>query len=142
MQIRQYLKSDEQEWLKCRLLSFYDSSYFDNIVQSKDEYSLEDVNLVAVEENKIIGFIDIEIDKITNETSKELGAMIWDLGVLPEYRNKKIATQLFNQALEILKGKDIKRVQAWTQDDIPANKWYGNRGFKYNRRIFKCIWWS
>jgi len=134
MKIRKYVKSDEKEWLKCRLLSFYDSSYYDNIVHQKDEYGSNDINLVATDNDMIIGFIDIEIEKKQKEICNhegELGGMIWDLGVLPEYRNKKIATLLLEKAIKIAKCRNIFRFEAWTQDDVPANKWYKNQNFKY-----------
>ncbi len=134
MNIREYKKTDEKEWLKCRLLSFFDSSYYDDVVRSKDEYSTNDINLVAVEGDSVIGFIDIEIERKANEMCTgegEVGGVIWNLGVLPEYRNKNIASKLLDIALEIAKEKNIKRLQAWTQDDIAANKWYKKRGFEY-----------
>lgn len=31
MIVRTYRETDEKEWLKCRLLSFYDSSYCEDI---------------------------------------------------------------------------------------------------------------
>lgn len=77
MEIREYSKSDEKEWLKCRLLSFYDCSYCDNIIHKKDEYAEKDINLVAVDNNEIIGFLDVEICN----NSTDIKGIIWDLGV-------------------------------------------------------------
>ena len=134
MQIRKYSKLDENDWLRCRLLSFFDSSYFDDIVHKKDEYDSNAINLVAVDDGKIIGFLDIEIEKRKKEVCSldgELGGVIWNIGVLPEYRNKKIATLLLDKAKTIAKEKQVSRFEAWTQDDIPANKWYQKQNFKY-----------
>lgn len=134
MLIRKYSKLDERDWLKCRLLSFFDSSYFDNIVHKKDGYDSNAINLVAIEDNKIVGFLDIEIEQRIKEVCKldgKLGGVIWDIGVLPEYRRKKIATRLLEKAKIIAKEKQVSRFEAWTQDDIPANKWYQKNNFKY-----------
>ncbi len=134
MHIKNYTKEDEKEWLKCRLLSFFDCSYYDNVVRKKDEYDSNSINLVAIEDDIIIGFIDIEIEKMIKEVcylNGELGGVIWDLGVLPEYRNQKIATLLLEEAIKLAKEKGVSRFEAWTQDDVASNKWYINNGFKY-----------
>ena len=84
MQIRNYTKQDEKEWLKCRLLSFFDCSYFDNVVRKKDEYDSNSINLLAIEDDEIIGFIDIEVEKNIKDVcylDGTLGGVIWDLGV-------------------------------------------------------------
>lgn len=135
MEIRPYKKSDEKAWLRCRLLSFYDTSYYDHVIHEKDDtYSDKDINLVALENEQVIGFIDIEVETQPNQvcnTEGALGAMIWDFGVLPEYRQEKIGSALFERALTSLKEKGINRLQAWTQDDLAANAWYKAKGFKY-----------
>ena len=134
MKIRKYLKNDEKDWLQCRLLSFFDTSYYDNIVRKKENYDNNAINLVAIEDNKIIGFIDVEIEKIKKQAcylEGKLGGVIWELGVLPEYRNKKTATRLLERAITLAKAKNICRFEAWTQDDIPINYWYKKHNFQY-----------
>ncbi len=58
-----YKDIDEKEWLRCRLLSFYDSSYYDDVIHKKPVYDNELIDLVAEEDGHIVGFIEIEIEK-------------------------------------------------------------------------------
>ena len=68
-----------------------------------------------------------------------MGAVIWHLGVLPEYRFKGIATKLWNMAKQMLIDKGIKRCEVWTQDDIPANKWYAKQGFIFKEAYLNAF---
>ena len=134
MIIREYEDTDELGWVRCRVLSFLDCAYFDNVLRKKEHYNNPVIELVAEADGKIVGLIDVEyeIEKgtvcyITNE----LGGVIWHLAVLPEYRNRGISTSLLNKAITILKNKGIKRLEAWTRDDKWVNAWYKNRGFNW-----------
>ena len=131
MTIRDYKESDEKAWLYCRVLSFLDSSYYNDVKTTKESYSHPNICLVAEEDNQIIGFIDIEIDSddLTGNQGQK-GAVIWHLGVLPAYRKKKIAQQLWAYAKERLLHMEVHYCEAWTQEDIPANQFYKNNGFQ------------
>ena len=96
MVIRDYTATDERAWLDCRVLSFLDSSYYNDVKTKKETYEHPSICLVAEESNQIIGFIDVEIDAddLTTNTDGR-GAIIWHLGVLPEHRKKKVAQQLW-----------------------------------------------
>ncbi len=134
MEIRNYVKEDEQNWLRCRLLSFYDCSYYDDVIHKKPSYNNEVIDLVALDDNMIIGFIEVEIEKSKKDVcylDGELGGVIWNLGVLSEYRRNRVATLLLNEAIKLGKQKQLTRFEAWTQDDIAANKWYQNNKFKF-----------
>ncbi|MFX0548949.1 GNAT family N-acetyltransferase [Hathewaya histolytica] len=89
MYIREYEKSDEQSWIRCRVVSFMDSSYFDDVQNFREEYNNPALRLVAIDNNQVIGFLDIEYEE--------------NLGVLPEYRHKNVATNLWCKAKSILK---------------------------------------
>ena len=133
MVIRNYSDLDEKAWLYCRVVSFLDCSYFNDVKTSKDIYEHLSISLVAEEDNRIIGFIDVEIDSDDLTCSNgERGAVIWHLGVLPEYRNQKIAKQLWLQAKEQLIQLGIHYCEVWTQQDIPANQFYVGNGFALN----------
>lgn len=131
--IRAYQDTDETGWVRCRVISFLDSSYYDDVKREKEQYDHASICLVAEHDNQIIGFIDVEYEENIGEVcylKGSLGANIWNLGVLPEYRNRCIAQMLWEQAKELLIEKGIQRVELWTQDDLPANKWYEKQGFK------------
>jgi hypothetical protein len=38
MLIREYHAHDEKGWLRCRMLSFLDTAYFDNVLREKESY--------------------------------------------------------------------------------------------------------
>lgn len=134
MKIREYKDTDELQWIRCWVLSFLDSAYFDNVLRQKEHYENPAIELVAEEDNKIIGLIDIEYEtekgKVCYKTD-ELGGVIWHLAVMPEYRNQGIATLLLNEAVCRLRNRSIKRLEAWTRDDKWVNDWYKRRGFKW-----------
>lgn len=133
MIIRNYRKEDEAGWLKCRVLSFLDISYYDDIMRKKDTYNNPSISLVAEEEGVIVGFMDMEYEIETGDTcylKGEKGAVIWNLGVLPEYRNKGVASMLFDKAKGMLEVHGIKRIEVWTQDDELPNRWYRKKGFE------------
>ncbi|MGL5677120.1 MAG: GNAT family N-acetyltransferase [Cellulosilyticaceae bacterium] len=131
--IRAYQDTDEPEWVRCRVLSFLDSSYYDDVKREKEQYDHPSICLIAEHANRMIGFIDVEYEESRGEVcylKGSLGANIWHLGVLPEYRSRGIAGMLWEQAKALLIERDIQRVELWTQDDVPANKWYEKQGFK------------
>ncbi|MBN1968009.1 MAG: GNAT family N-acetyltransferase [Candidatus Delongbacteria bacterium] len=132
MIIRDYTPEDEKEWLKCRLLSFYHSSYYDDIIHEKPKYSNEMIDLIAVKDGDIIGFLEIEYEQDPKDVcylEGDRGGVIWNLGVLPDYQGKLVATKLFQEAIHRCKILGLKRLEAWTQDDTPSNRWYEKNRF-------------
>lgn len=135
VKIRKYnyeRKEEELSWLRCRVLSFLDSAYFDDVKRKKEVYNNPAVELVAECDDKIVGLIDIEFEKNIGDVaykSTELGAVIWHLAVLPEYRNQGIASNLLKSAIEVLHKNNIKILQAWTRDDKWVLQWYQSHNF-------------
>lgn len=132
MIIREYRDNDNLAWVRCRVLSFLDSAYFDNVLREKEHYQNPSIELVAEADGKIVGLIDIEYEiekgSVCYYTS-ELGGVIWHVAVLPEYRSQGIATSLLYKAIKKLKTKNIKKIEAWTREDKWVNDWYKRRGF-------------
>jgi ribosomal protein S18 acetylase RimI-like enzyme len=132
MEIREYKDSDEKSWIRCRVISFMDSSYFDDVQNFREKYDNPSVRLVATDNNNVIGFLDVEYENKPGDVcyfKGEKGGVIWHLGVLPEFRTQRIATLLWGKAKEMLINKGIKRIEVWTQDDKPATNWYLKQGF-------------
>lgn len=130
MEIKKYSKKYEKSWLRCRLLSFYETSYFDDVLHKKEDF---DIDLVAIEGDKIIGFLQVESENFPGEVCHfggELGGVIWNLGVHPDYQRKNIASTLLSQAILLGKDRGLTRFEVWTQDDIGANNWYKKMNFK------------
>lgn len=133
MQIRDYKDSNEEAWLFCRNVSLMNTAYFDDIYEEKEKFKNDAVELVAEIDHKIVGILDAEIEQTPGQfcSSKDLrSAMIWSVGVLKEHRRKGIAKALFDELVKRLKKKGIKRIEAWTRDDIWVREWYEKMRFK------------
>ena len=130
--IRSYNSSDEEGWLKCRLVSFHDSAYYDDVYTKKPIFDNSSLELVAEIDGKIIGILDLEKDNKDGSIcycKSGLGAMVWTIAVLPDYRRFGIASQLILKVVDWAKSKDIDFIEAWTRDDKWVLDWYESVGF-------------
>ena len=59
MEIRDYQIEDETSWVRCRVLSFLDTAYYDIVAREKERYQHPSIELVAVENGVVIGLLDI-----------------------------------------------------------------------------------
>ena len=99
--IRKYSTPDEKGWLRCRVLSFLDSAYFDDVYNAKDKYDNPAIELVAEYNGEIVGIIDIECEEKSNTVCSEsmdlkkdhLSGMIWHLATHPDFRRMGIAKE-------------------------------------------------
>lgn len=133
MKIRDYRTEDELGWLRCRVMSFLDCSYYNDVFTSKETYKNEAICLVAEERGNIVGLLDVEIESEMGNicvAGNQKGAVIWHLAVLPEYRRKHVAAMLWEEAKKRLLEKEIHYCEVWTQEDEPANRWYASQGFR------------
>ena len=130
--IRPYNSSDQENWLKCRLVSFHDSAYYDDVCTKKPIFDNSSLELVAELDGKIIGILDLEKDNKDGSIcycKSGTGAMIWTIAILPEYRRFGIASQLILQVVDWAKSKDVDFIEAWTRDDKWVLNWYESIGF-------------
>lgn len=102
MVIRTYRDSDEHGWLVCRAVSFLDCSYFNDVKREKEGYPHPSVDLVAVDNGNIIGLLSAELDSCELSINIGRGAIIWHMAVLPEYRNRGVATKLWKTARRMM----------------------------------------
>ncbi|BBF42491.1 acetyltransferase, GNAT family [Lachnospiraceae bacterium KM106-2] len=130
MEIRDYTEEDEQEWIRCRVVSFLDCSYFNDVKREKETYEKEAICLVAIDQDKVVGLIDVELDSADLACAGDKrGAIIWNLAVLPEYRREGVARKLWEEVKKRLFAKGIHYCELWTQEDEPANRFYQSVGF-------------
>ena len=130
--IRPYNSLDEENWLKCRLVSFHDSAYYDDVYTKKPIFDNSSLELVAEINGKIIGILDLEKDNKDGSIcycKSGIGAMIWTIAVLPEYRRFGIARTLVLKAKGWTQNKNINFIEAWTRDDKWVTDWYESIGF-------------
>ena len=131
--IRSYNSSDEEGWLKCRLVSFYSSAYYDDVYTKKPVFNNSSLELVAELNGKIIGILDLENDSedgIICYCKSGVGAMIWTIAVLPDCRRYGIASKLVLKAKEWSKVNDVNFIEAWTRDDKWVLDWYESLDFE------------
>ena len=142
MTIREYNDADESSWVKCRLLSFFDCSYYDDVRKEKENYEHPSICYVAEDNGEIVGLIDVEYEEQAGDVcyfNGGLGAVIWHLGVLPEYRRRGIAESLWNTVKSMLLNIGITRFEVWTQDDIASNEWYIRQGFVFREAYLNAF---
>lgn len=123
--VREYVPRDEQQWLRCRALSFLYTAYFDDVETAKPTYDAPAVELVADHAGAVVGVIDVAVtgDLATIET----------IAVHPDHARSGIGSLLLDEARRRLPSSTVS-VDAWTRDDEPANRWYRSQGFQENFR--------
>ncbi|WP_336881588.1 GNAT family N-acetyltransferase [Priestia koreensis] len=132
MIIRPYELKDEESWLRCRVLSFLNTAYFDHVLRKKERYENPSIELVAEVDGQIVGLLDIEYEIIERSVCSRgsgLGGTIWHIAVHPDFQRQGIATRLLDQGEELAKTHELNRLEAWTRDDEWVRKWYENQHF-------------
>jgi ribosomal protein S18 acetylase RimI-like enzyme len=125
--IRPYAPGDETGWLHCRLLSFFGTSYFDDVHLLKTRFDRA-VELVAVDdEDRVVALLDVEVEVEGD------AATIDCVAVLPDAQGAGIASALLDAALARLP-PEVRTLDAWTREDVAANRWYAARGFAIAHR--------
>lgn len=121
--IRHYRAWDATSWLRCRLLSFFHTNYYDDVVTVRPEYENQSVCLVAVIDDEVAGLIDIEIDGA--ESTIEVVA------VHPAHERRGIGRALLSAAIAQLPDA-VLTLDAWTREMEASNAWYRQNGFVEN----------
>lgn len=132
MEIRRYHPNDEMGWVRCRVLSFLDTAYFDHVLQEKEKYEYPSIELVAVHEGQIIGILDVEYElkeKTVCSRGSGIGGMIWHIAVHPDFRREGVGKRLLETAEQMAKDKNLNRLEAWTRDDQWVQDWYEKNHF-------------
>ena len=123
--VREYCDDDEEGWVRCRVLAFLDSAYYDDVYREKDHYSSDAIELVAEIDGQIVGLLDIEYNMSTSNAG-----MLWHLAVHPDFRRHGIARLLLEKAVKEARNVGLVQLEAWTRDDGQAEKWYLSQGFR------------
>lgn len=129
--VREYKSGDESGWLRCHTLAYLGTRER-RLEQSKPTYSGRSIELVALVDGKIVGFLDIELEETLGAICYrkfEGNGMLWDIGVLPEFRRRGIVTKLLNEGIERGRTLGMKRLEAWTIEPEAWN-FYEKYGFK------------
>ena len=133
LQVRAYEAADEAGWLRCRVLSFLGSAYFDDVRREKEHYANPAIELVAEDDGEIVGLVDVECELEPGTVCEDrpgLGGMIWHLAVHPDHQRGGVATALLREAERLAADRGIVRFEAWTRDDPHVQRWYESHGFE------------
>jgi GNAT superfamily N-acetyltransferase len=139
--LRAYRSSDEEAWVRCRVLSFLGSAYFDDVRREKERYERPAIELVAEEDGGIVGLIDVECEEAPGTVCSDrpgLGGMIYHLAVHPDHQRRGIATGLLQKAERLAAEQGLVRLEAWTRDDVHVQAWYESHGFAQIDSYLTC----
>jgi len=122
--VRDYESADERGWLRCRVLSFLGTQYYDDVRSRRAPLEGPSVGLVAVSpgpEGEVVGIFDVEVD--------DAEATIDTLAVHPDHARGGIGAAMLAVAVGRLRAQGHGSLDAWTREDAAANAWYQAQGF-------------
>jgi ribosomal protein S18 acetylase RimI-like enzyme len=127
-EIRDYQKANESAWLRCRVLAFLETPYFDDVLTEKPRYAGSAIELVAFEDGALVGLVDVEVQE-TSDKHPKIG-VIWNLAVHPDFQGRGIGRRLLEFAMKRASQLNIGRFEAWTRDDPVICAWYESHHFE------------
>ncbi len=120
--IREYTAADQPAWLRCRVLSFLDTAYFDDVRQTKPRIDAPGFELVAVDEGAgVVGIMDVGVEDTL--------ATIDTVAVHPGHQREGLGRALLAEARSRARLLNAVTLDAWTRDDPDTLRWYRAMGF-------------
>lgn len=120
--IRDYVPDDEQSWLRCRVLAFLDTSYYDAVERAKPPIAAPGFELAVVDERgAVVGVMDVAVEGGL--------ATIETVAVHPDHRRRGLARALLDAAGARAAAGSATVLDAWTRDDPDTLSWYRAMGF-------------
>jgi len=131
--LRPCAPKDSEGWLRCRVLAFLDTQYFDDVrtahsVPSEEVADPADsIQWVAEDRaGTIVGILDVELGAVGSDDQGL--ATIDTVAVHPDHQGRGIGAALLERVVSVLPPR-IRTIDAWTREDPGANAWYRSRGF-------------
>lgn len=141
--IRQFAHSDEDNWIECQLHSYLHSPYYDVLNKVRPRYENPAIELVGIENDKIVGILDIEIEQEQGHfcfDETERSAMISAIGVLLNHRGKGLGSKLIRKGIELIqKNYEIHRIEIWIREDPGIISWLKKLKFQKIHQFFEII---
>ena len=134
LRIINYNPSFENQWLRCFRDSYYESSYFDSLVPFKPRYEGYSIELIALLDTDLVGFLDIEVVSVEEQFCSNADlkcAQISLIGVRPDKRRMKIGSKLIALALQRIKNEtEVDVLEIIFREDNIVSKWLISLGFE------------
>lgn len=120
--IREYTPADETAWLRCRVLAFLSTAYFDDVLRAKPMVPVPGFQLVAAEEfGAVIGIMDVTVEGGL--------ATVDTVAVHPDHQRQGIGRAMLTEARTRVGALGVPTLDAWTRDDLDTLRWYRAMGF-------------
>lgn len=125
--VRAYRPADESGWLRCRVLAFLSTQYYDDVKPHRTVLAEPSIALVAVSPTgEIIGILDVQVDGNA--------ATIDTVATHPDHQGAGVGSALLREVLSHLEAARVETLDAWTREDVAANRWYRSHGFSEQYR--------
>ncbi len=115
--VRSYGPADERSWLRCRVLGFLDTAYFDDVWPAKPPVIGPDL-VAAGDQGTIAGILMATVS-----------GTIDTLVVHPDFRRQGVGQALVDTVISRLREEEATELDAWTRDDPGTLAWYRALGF-------------
>jgi ribosomal protein S18 acetylase RimI-like enzyme len=127
--VRTYEPADEVGWVRCRVVSFLGSAFWDAVERDKERYEHPAIELVAEDKGEIVGLLDVECETPALADRPGVGGMMWHLAVHPDHQRQGVASALLEEAERRARERRLERLEAWTRDDAHVQRWYESHDF-------------
>ncbi|MBN2460570.1 MAG: GNAT family N-acetyltransferase [Candidatus Cloacimonetes bacterium] len=125
--IRQYDPARELEWLDVHASVMVDSAAWWTVLHKKPRYDQPVVDLIVLLDNRIVGFIVVEINSSLIPEHNPAG-FVWEFGVQRDHRGQDIGAELIHEAHKIMKRKHNIAKSIWYSQEPRAQQYYRRLG--------------
>ncbi len=129
----EYQDQMASSWLHCWLLAAGGSKAWLWILNHRPRYKGESLQLVALEQDQVIGFLDVELEQAPGSLCLASAAdqgFVWEFGVRPDRQQRGVGSALLQAAERQLKASyNVGYVEFWSTDPN-AQSWYRAKGME------------
>lgn len=126
--IVEYTAERELEWLDVHASVMVDSTAWWTVLHKKPTYA-KVVDLIALIDDKLVGFITIEINADIISDINPAG-FVWEFGVYRDFRGRGIAMALIDEAHIRMKKQYKINTSIWYSQEENAQKFYQYLGME------------
>lgn len=131
-EIRSYAPHHAESWLRCWLLAAQYTHAGWHVYQQRPVYDGENLELVAMDGDKVVGLLDIGLEAEPGSLCLQEGqgqGFAWEFSVLPELWGRGTGTALVREAERRLQERGVRYLEWWSMDPRSQN-WYERYGME------------